>query len=63
MKDIDNPAEMIVEYRKLIAELETVDPIGLGWHDLQDIAGRMRRRWAECQGEDSLHEMAFGEAE
>jgi hypothetical protein len=53
--------ELLVErYRGLIAQLEVAT------HDAHKAevhlaAKRLRDRWLEWQGEDSLHEMAFGE--
>jgi hypothetical protein len=34
-----------------------------GRAEFRGIAQRLRRQWKEWQGEDSLHEMSFGEPE
>ncbi len=53
------PEQFVERYRGLIEQLETT-------HDshrveVQQAAKRLRDRWKEWQGDDSLHEMAFGE--
>ena len=47
-------------YRDVIAkrDAETTEP---GKAEFQTIAKRLRASWKTWQGEDSLHEMAFGE--
>jgi hypothetical protein len=54
------PELLVDRYRGLIAQLEVAT------HDahkaeVRVAAKRLRDRWLEWQGEDSLHEMAFGE--
>jgi hypothetical protein len=54
------PEQMVERYRGLIAQLQ------FATHDahkaeVEQAARRLRNRWREWQGEDSLHEMAFGE--
>jgi hypothetical protein len=54
------PEQIVESYRSLISEIENAK------HDsqrayLREAAKRLRERWKEWQGEDSLHEMAFGE--
>jgi hypothetical protein len=54
------PEQFVERYRGLIAQLEVAT------HDahkaeVEHAATRLRDRWREWQGEDSLHEMAFGE--
>jgi hypothetical protein len=54
------PEQLVERYRSLIAQLE------IATHDAykdekKQAAKRLRERWKEWQGEDSLHEMAFGE--
>jgi hypothetical protein len=57
-----DPARIVSDYRSVIANLET-DRTDLGKAEFQAVAQRLRNLWAEWQGEDSLHEMAFGEPE
>jgi hypothetical protein len=54
------PEQFVERYRGLIAQLE------IATHDthkaeVQQAVKGLRDRWREWQGEDSLHEMAFGE--
>jgi hypothetical protein len=54
------PEQLVDRYRSLIGQLE------IATHDahkdeIKQAAKRLRDRWKEWQGEDSLHEMAFGE--
>jgi hypothetical protein len=56
------PAKVVEEYRSIMAELE-IERTELGRAEFRAIAERLRSLWAEWQGEDSLHEMAFGEPE
>jgi hypothetical protein len=52
--------ELLVErYRSLIGQLETT-LTDAHRAEIQQAAGRLRERWREWQGSDSLHEMAFG---
>jgi hypothetical protein len=52
--------ETINHYRNVIAQLENaVDESRRA--ELQETAARLRDEWKAWQGEDSLHEMAFGE--
>jgi hypothetical protein len=51
--------DTITRYRNLIAQIETtVDESRR--EELQEMAARLRDEWKAWQGEDSLHEMAFG---
>jgi hypothetical protein len=54
------PEQLVERYRSLIAQLEIATHDG---HraEVQQAAKQLRQRWREWQGEDSLHEMAFGE--
>jgi hypothetical protein len=53
-------AGTVVEYRRTLDKREAAtDELGKAEHDR--IAKILRARWAEWHGEDSLHEMAFGE--
>ncbi len=61
MRDLDfDPEQAVIEYRRVIAQRKarTTD---VGRADYEGIVKRMRAAWTEWQGEDSLHEMAFGE--
>jgi hypothetical protein len=61
MEDFTESIGMFVtRYRHVNARLKASlnEPAGAEW---QRAAKRMRRAWRESQGEDSLHEMAFGE--
>ena len=49
----------INRYRKMIAQIKnTVEDSRKA--ELQATAKRLRDEWTEWQGEDSLHQMAFG---
>ena len=50
----------VTEYRRIMT-LRDEAISGLDRAELDAVAARMRRRWREWQGEDSLFEMAFGE--
>jgi hypothetical protein len=52
--------KIVAQYRATIGQLEVqgTDP---GRAEFRAIALRLRREWKAWQGEDSLHEMAFGE--
>ena len=47
-------------YRDVIAKRDQ-ETTELGKAEFQTIAKRLRASWKTWQGEDSLHEMAFGE--
>jgi len=54
------PEQIVERYRSLIDQLE------IATHDahkaeVKEAAKRLRRPWKESQGEDNLHETAFGE--
>jgi hypothetical protein len=58
-----NPEAFVSRYRDAIARLEGAprdERIRAEW---LNVAKRLRARWKDWQGEDSLHEMAFGEPE
>jgi hypothetical protein len=57
-----DPVVLVDHYRQIIAAHDA-ETTAFGRREFQEIAQRMRLRWAEWQGEDSLHEMAFGEPE
>jgi hypothetical protein len=54
------PGKAVDQYRRAIAALEaqTDEP---GRQEFGSIVARLRTQWKDWQGEDSLHEMAFGE--
>jgi hypothetical protein len=55
-----NPLATIETYRQAIARIEAAkdEPSRAEW---RGVANRLRNAWRDFQGEDSLHEMAFGE--
>jgi hypothetical protein len=53
-------ARIVEDYRTVMAKLEA-ERTDLGKAEFRAIAQRLRSLWAEWQGEDSLHEMTFGE--
>lgn len=55
-----DPLTAVAEYRKVVGHLESTT-MPEGKEELSRIANRMRANWKDRQGEDSLHEMAFGE--
>jgi len=55
-----NPEATIAKYRDALGRIETAAD-ELGRAKWQGVARRLRQKWQEWQGEDSLHEMAFGE--
>jgi hypothetical protein len=60
MSEPFDPEAIVANYRQVITQRDeqTTDPV---WIELNSIVQRLRREWKEWQGEDSLHEMAFGE--
>jgi hypothetical protein len=56
------PRKIVDEYRLVMAVLGA-ERTDLGKAEFRAVARRLRGLWAEWQGEDSLHEMAFGEPE
>jgi hypothetical protein len=54
------PTTIVDQYRSVIAQLE-VERTELGKAEFGAVAQHLRQLWTEWQGEDSLHEMAFGE--
>jgi hypothetical protein len=58
--EMDAPEQIVERYRSLIGQLDIAREAA---HKLEvrKAARRLRDRWREWQGEDSLHEMAFGE--
>jgi hypothetical protein len=55
-----NPAAIVERYRDVIALRDTATDAP-GKAEWQGVAQRLRNRWMEWRGDDSLHEMAFGE--
>jgi hypothetical protein len=56
-----DPEAIVVKYRDVTSRMESAAD-ELGRAEWQGVARRLRQAWREWQGEDSLHEMAFGEA-
>jgi hypothetical protein len=56
------PEQIVERYRALIAKIETAKHESQK-AELREAARRLRDRWRDWQGEDSLYEMAFGEPE
>jgi len=54
------PLKAVAEYRKVVGHLESATAPE-GKEEFSRIARRMRANWKDWTGEDSLHEMAFGE--
>jgi hypothetical protein len=54
------PEQIVERYRNLISQLEIASQ-DAHRAEVREAAKRLRDRWREWQGEDSLHEMAFGE--
>jgi hypothetical protein len=54
------PARIVEDYRSVMVKLEA-ERTDLGRAEVGAVALRLRSIWTEWQGEDSLHEMAFGE--
>jgi hypothetical protein len=61
---IDNfdPELAVADYRRVMAQLNAATS-EVDKFEFRTIATRMRVEWKAWQGEDSLHEMAFGEPE
>jgi hypothetical protein len=57
-----DPISAVAEYRRILDKREAATGAP-GKDEYERIARVLRSRWAEWQGEDSLHEMAFGEPE
>jgi hypothetical protein len=53
-------AGAVAEYRRVMDNRDAATD-ALGKEEYDRIARILRRRWKEWQGDDSLHEMAFGE--
>jgi len=51
--------QAVTAYRRVIAQLGEESTVG-GIAELATIIRRMRKAWKDRQGEDSLHERAFG---
>jgi hypothetical protein len=55
-----DPELLVERYRNLTAQLEVATHESMR-AEIQDALQRLRERWHEWAGDDSLHEMAFGE--
>ena len=61
MLNVESNATAIIErYRDVMALRETATD-ALGRAEWGGVANRLREAWRDWRGEDSLHEMAFGE--
>jgi hypothetical protein len=58
-EDFD-PQRAVDQYRRAIESLEAQTDES-GRQEFGAIVARLRKQWEDWQGEDSLHEMAFGE--
>jgi hypothetical protein len=57
-----DPEAFIARYRNVVEQLgQQTDEQGRA--EFSAVAKQLRAQWKEWQGEDSLHEMAFGEPE
>ncbi|HET6329123.1 MAG TPA: hypothetical protein VFG04_30850 [Planctomycetaceae bacterium] len=56
-----DPAATVQHYRGIIILRDAHHTSGSARDELHLVAKRLRAQWSEWQGEDSLHEMAFGE--
>lgn len=54
-----DPAQAVAAYRRVIAQRDLATGPKRADHD--KTAQKLRKEWADWQGEDSLLEMAFGE--
>ena len=57
-----DPELAVADYRRVIASLNAATS-EVDRYEHRTIAARLRVEWKTWQGEDSLHEMAFGEPE
>jgi hypothetical protein len=57
-----NPEAFVTRYRDAIEKLESADD-EQGRAKWRTVVAQMRQAWSDWQGENSLHEMAFGEHE
>lgn len=55
-----DPEAAVATYRRVIAQRDE-QAADVARAKFDTIAVRLRQAWKEWQGEDSLHEMAFGE--
>ena len=53
------PEQAVAIYRRVIAQLNAAES-EVDKHELRSMAMKMRLEWKAWQGEDGLHEMAFG---
>jgi hypothetical protein len=60
--DTFDPTEAVAAYRRVVTQRDAARD-ELAKTEFDRIAQRLRDSWKEWQGEDSLHEMAFGEPE
>jgi hypothetical protein len=55
-----DPVAAVEEYRRVIERRDSPETPESGRDEFELMAKRLRACWTEWQGEDSLHEMAFG---
>ncbi len=56
-----DPAAFVEQFRQAILRRDSPETPESRRDEFEAIAKRLRERWAEWQGEDSIWEMAFGE--
>jgi hypothetical protein len=56
-----DPVAIVEEYRRVMGRRDNPETPESHRDDLYAMARHLRARWSEWAGEDSLHEMAFGE--
>ena len=56
-----DPEKAVAKYRRVIAQRDAAT--GPGRAEFETIIKRLRKEWKDWQGEDCLHETAFGEPE
>lgn len=61
MPDFD-PEKTVVNFRRVVAQRDQ-QTTASGRKKIASTIRRLRKEWKDWQGEDSLHEMAFGEPE
>ena len=56
-----DPVAIVGEYRRIVARRDSPETPESHRGDLYAMVRHLRAQWAEWAGDDSLHEMAFGE--
>ncbi len=57
----DFDAEGVVKAYRRVIDRRDAETTPEGKAEFVEIAKRLKKKWADWQGEDCLHEMAFGE--